>query len=195
LELIRSIPAGVVGQTFYPVLFAHLDWPGAPVWVHTSVGEIVWGDQTWVGVGHLGGFEIPAEALGGVVASEAVLSLVGVPADLDGYADDLIRGRNVDIYIGALMGRPGEVGGNILTGDPVRLFAGTMDGLDIDASATSNGVDHQARVTVTTGPSARSMATAFHSDEDQRAKFPGDTAGRHLILAVAKAQRLTWPEN
>lgn len=187
-------------QGSYPVLMAHLDWPDAPVWAHSGVGPIHWNGHIWQGVGTVGNVQIPEEGAE-IAAIEAILSLAGVPADLDGYADDTIRNGSVVLYIGAVQGRPGGASGrettgpgSTLVGAPTQLFSGIMDILTLTASATDEGVDHEAQVTVLTGQEARSMASISHSDEDQRRKYPTDTAGRHTILAYARAQRLYWPE-
>lgn len=205
MDLTRQIDPSTLAAlsgVFFPILMVYADWPGAPVYAHSGAGSIFWGGETWVGVGALGGVDIPAEAISGVVSAEAILSLVGVPVDLDGRLDDAIRGRTVAVYFAVLSGRPGGYDGQQVSGEgvtivgsPVPLFFGTMDAFDLDTSATQSGVSHEARVTVTTGPSARSMATIYHTDEDQRKRHPGDTAGRLLIMAYAKAQKLTWPEN
>lgn len=204
MELRRGVhpdTLGALSRGGFPILMAHLDWPDAPVRAHTGVGNITWGGKVWRGVGTMGNIEIPAEA-NEIAAMEAVLSLAGIPADLDGYADDAIRNRDVALYLCAVAGRPGghdgrqtEGAGNTIVGAPVQLFSGLMDGLTLTASATDEGVEHEAQVSVATGVEARSSATAFHSDEDQSRNYPGDTAGRLVILAFAKAQRLTWPEN
>lgn len=197
MDLTRGVPPAtlaVMAGVFHPVLFAYLDWPDAPVHVHSATGPITWGGHEWKGVGPLGGVDIPSESMGGVAAVEAALSLIGVPADLDGLADDQIRGKAVEVYLGTLAARPGD-GGPVLIDDPVSLFFGTMDVLDLSASQEGANVSHTATVTAATGPSARSMASISHSDEDQRRAFPGDTAGRLVILSYAKAQKLTWPEN
>lgn len=205
MDLTRGLSAptlAAIQRPFFPLLFGHLDWPDAPVRAHTGVGPITWGGHTWTGVGPLGNVEIPTEAMGSVVATEAILSLIGVPADLDGFADDQIRGRAVSLHLGVVQGRPGGVDGmstsgpgNVLIGAPVELFSGVMDILDLDASADGTEISHQARVTAITGPGARTRASLTHNDEDQRSKYPTDTAGRHVILAYAKAQKLKWPEN
>lgn len=192
---------GALAGPSYPVLFAYLDWPGGEVRAHSGVGTITWGGQDWTGVGTVGQVEVPEEAPG-VAAHEAVLSLAGVPADLDGYADDQIRNRTVGLWIGILAGRPGghdgaqaAGSGSTLIGTPVELFAGTMDGLSMTDSASDEGVEHQVQVMVATGIEARSGASIRHSDEDQRRAYPSDTAGRLVIMAIANSQRMTWPEN
>lgn len=204
MELRRGVQSetlAALSNGAFPVLFAHLDWPEVPVFVHSGVGQIPWGGQTWRGVGMLGNIDLPAEA-SEIAAVEAVLSLAGVPADLDGYADDAIRNRSAILHLGAVAGRPGgndgkqvEGPGSTLVGLPVQLFSGTMDGLTLTASAADGGVEHEAQISVATGQEARSMASVSHSNEDQRRRYPSDSAGRLVILAFAKAQRLTWPEN
>ena len=203
MELRRVVDPATLSafrQGSYPVLFAWLDWPDAPVWAHTGVGQITWGGQTWTGVGTVGNVQIPEEGAE-IAAVEAILSLAGVAADLDGYADDTIRNRSMTLHIGAVLGRPGGHDGkqttglgSKLAGEPTQLFSGIMDMLTLTASGTDEGVTHETQVSVLTGQEARSSASLSHSDEDQRRKYPADTAGRHTILAYAKAQRLTWPE-
>lgn len=195
MDLRRGLTAdqlAALAGPIYPVLFAFADWPDDPVHAHSAVGTITWGGHDWIGIGPLGGVSIAAEEAGGIVPAQAVLTLIGAPADLDGRADDAIRGRVVRLYIGLLTGRPGD--STTLIGDPVDLFAGHMDVLDLAAESAETGVSHTAAVTVVTGPSARSRATIYHSDEDQRASYPGDTAGLLVALAWARAQKLTWPE-
>lgn len=203
MELRRGVdPAllAALSRGGYPVLFAWLDWPDAPVWAHTGVGPITWGGKTWQGVGTVGNIQLPEEGAE-IAAVEAILSLAGVPADLDGYADDTIRNRSMTLHIGAVQGRPGGHDGkrttgpgSTLVGQPTQLFSGILDILTLTASATDEGVEHEAQVSVLTGQEARSMASLSHSDEDLRRKHPADTAGRHTIMAFARAQKLTWPE-
>lgn len=184
-------------QTSYPVVFIYLDWPDATVRFHTSVGNLTWGGYLWKGMGELASMDIPAEQAG-IAVLDATLALAGVPADLDGFADDRIRNRPAELYIGSLSDRPGGVDGNqpgTLVGMPARIFSGTMDGLSLVATAVDDGVQHEARVTVTTGQEARQNATIYHSNEDQRRLYPSDTAGRLVIMNFANAQKITWPQN
>lgn len=204
MELRRGVDPALLASLSrggFPVLFVHMDWPGAPVWCHSGVGTIDWGGRRWSGVAGVGAVDIPAEG-GEIAALEAMLSLAGVPADLDGFGDDAIRGRTVALYLGGVAGRPGGHDGRqasgpgaTLIGQPVSLFSGTMDALTLTTSRTDEGVEHEAQVAVATGVEARSMASIFHSDEDQRRFHPADTAGRLVVLSFARAQKMTWPES
>ena len=197
MELVRGVDPDMLSamaDPFFTVGFAFLDWPDTPVYAHSGVGTITWGGHDWMGVGVLGDIEIPPESAG-VAAVEAMLSLAGLSADIEDYADDEIRNRTVEIYLGTVAARPGDPGGTTLRGSPVSLFSGTMDGLSILASRGESGVTHQAKIPVATGPSARSAATIYHTDENQRARHPADTAGRLVILSYARAQKTTWPES
>ena len=200
MELKRGVPAPLLNaltQVSHPVIFTYIDWPDSPVHVHSAVGVLTWGEEDWNGVGIAGNIEIPAES-SSVAAVEATLSLVGVPADLGGFADDQIRGREARIFVGALTDRPGGATGKesgTLVSDPVHLFSGLMDGLEMVASDAPEGVSHEVRVLIATGVEARSMASVSHSYDDQKRSYPSDTAGRHLLNARARAEKLTWPEN
>lgn len=197
VALTRGVPApmlSAIGDTFYPVLFVWLDWPGAAVRAHSGVGTITWGGHNWTGVGHFGEVSLPEEA-GSMVATEANLSLVADPAALDDYMGDAIRNLSGEVYIGVVTARPGEAGGTVLVSDPITVFSGTMDGMVMDVEPGDKGFTTKAVVSLITGPGARSDATIYHSDEDQARRYPGDTAGRLVVLALARQQKLYWPEN
>ena len=198
VALRRGVPPEMLAAmqgTFYPVLFVHLDWPGDPVRAHSGVGVISWGGYDWTGVGDFGDVAIPDEAAGSMVATTATVSLVASPEDFDAFLDDQIRNRAGSIAMGVVAARPGDPGGNDLVAAPVPVFFGTMDGMAMTVDPTENGVQSTMTITLSTGPGARSAATIAHSDADQSAKYPGDTAGRLVALSYARAQKYTWPES
>lgn len=188
VALTRGIPSAMLtalADTCYPVVFVYLDWPGGAVRAHSSGGTIVWGGHSWTGVGRFGSITLPGE-FGGMVNAEAELQLIADPVTLDDYTDDVIRNRDGEVFFGLLTGRESGV----LVSDPVSVFAGQMDVMVVEATAEG----HAATLSLITGPGARSDAAVFHSDQDQARKYPGDTAGRLVALAVATAQKTTWPE-
>lgn len=189
VALTRDVPSAMMtalAGTFFPVLFVYLDWPGGAIRVHSSSGTITWGGYDWDGVGQFGSVSLPGE-FGGMVNTEAQLSLMGDPETLDEHTDAAIRNRDAVIYFGCLTSRAGST----LVSDPVVAFSGQMDVYSLEA----NEAGHAAVVSLITGPGARRDAAVYHSDQDQALKFPGDTAGRLLALAVANAQKTTWPES
>ena len=130
--LSRGLPdallAALSGPVFHPVIFAWLDWPGAPVRAHGATGVLHWGGQDWQGLGGVGGISLPGEDLGGIATAEAEVTLVAGPDAFDAYLDDRIRNRAAAIWIGCLAARPGTPGAALVS-EPVAVFHGTMDRL------------------------------------------------------------------
>ena len=195
MDLTRGTPAGLMaalaGPYFHPVVLAEIDWPGAPLRAHSGAGQISFGGQIWQGVGRFGAIDVPEEVMT-AVPSEFGMAIITDFPEIEPYTDTVIRGRAGRVLLGATT----TPGGNDLIG-AVEIVAGTADGLalrveveDADGEVT---VYYRIAVTMTTGPSMRSAASIAHSDEDQRRAFPADTAGRHLILAEANAQKTLWP--
>lgn len=196
MDLTRGTPsallASISGPYFHPIVLAFIDWPGEPLRAHSGRGDIVFAGQTWIGVGRFGGIEVPDEAMSGV-ASEFRMSLVTDFPDIEPYTDTVIRGRVGQLFLGATQ----TPGGNDLIG-AVEIVTGTADGMGMKFDVIEQDgqtIDaYRIEVTMTTGPSMRSAASVVHSNEDQRRAYPNDTAGRHLILAEANAQKTLWPE-
>lgn len=188
---IHSATKAALQGVFYPVVMVHLDWPGGHVYAHSGAGTITWGGQSWLGVGKFGGLEVPGESPG-LAAPQASLTLIGDPSTLFDLLAEPIRNRPGEVYE-ALTTVPG---GNILIGDPITLFSGHMDAMRYRLMAQEEGglivVDHVVQIDLGSGPGARSSAAVLHSYEDQIEKFPGDTAGRHLINIEAQAENLDW---
>lgn len=196
MDLTRNTPpallAALSGPFFYPVVLVDLDWPGARLRAHSNSGNISFGGQTFTGVGAFGEVSTPAEGLMGV-PEEFHLAVTCDWDELAAYADTVIRGRIGTIYLGATA----TWGGTDLIG-AVDVITGTCDGMVL----RSEEVDEDGHpvilftltVTLSTGPSYRTMAAISHSHEDQSRAYPSDTAGRHLMFAQADAQKTQWPE-
>lgn len=174
---------------FHPVLMVYLDWPGGAVRAHSGAGTITWDGHNWLGVGQFGEVEIPGEAPG-LAASNVSLSLLGVPPDIWDTLEAPIRNRPGRLWV-ALTTQPG---GNVLVGEPIDLFIGHMDAMRYRLRREDGGVSHAVQIDLGSGPGARSSSAVLHSLEDQADKFPGDTAGRHLINVEAHAENEPWPK-
>ncbi|WP_299145976.1 hypothetical protein [uncultured Tateyamaria sp.] len=181
MELSRAIDAALAvtlaSGFIKPVVFVHIDWPDNPVWVHSNTGEIEWNGQIWAGVGDLGSLTIPEEGEG-IVPSEARLTIMGdAETALDESARQDVRGRVVSIWVGSTE----TPGGTDLVGEPLDAFSGTVDVPDYED--LERGLTAAFAIDVATGPGARSGAQIVHSDEDQQARFPGDTLFRRVSHA------------
>lgn len=196
MDITRGVPAALLaaisGPYFHPVVLMHVDWPGAPLWMHSNRGNIAWQGKTWLGVGKFGQVEVPEEIAEGIPADFSIALFSDFP-DLEDYLDTVIRGRDCRVYLGATT----EPGGTSLIG-AVEIAAGTADGMGVSMEVMDDDGQtitlYGIRVTVSTGPSSRSLASISHSHEDQQRHFPGDTAGRHLMFAQSQAQKTLWPE-
>lgn len=194
MDLKRGLSAGqlaaIAGESFYPVVFVWLDWPDAVVRCHSAVGTLTWGGYDWTGVGDAGQVGVPEEVVD-IVASAATVGLIKSPTDLEALLDDVIRNRSGAIYMGWLDARPGTTGAALI-GTPIEIFSGYMDGREASVERIEEGYFHGMQIQLGSGPSVRADASVFHSDEDQRRLHPADTAGQHLLFALAKVERMIW---
>ncbi|MBB4207288.1 hypothetical protein [Roseinatronobacter bogoriensis] len=181
--------AAIAAGSFCPVVMVYLDWPEGPVRAHSNVGPIQWQGHEWLGLGKFAGLSAPEEAAG-LAQSAASLQLIGAPDEVDAYLDSPIRGRPGEIWFGVVT----ERAGNVLIGEPFRIFAGYMDAMRDTIQAADGGITRVITIDVANGPSQRLSASLFHTDEDQRRTHPNDTAGRLVINSEARFERLSWPE-
>ena len=196
MDLMRVIhpatQAALSGDAFHPVVFVWLDWPGEALRAHSGTGPITWDGHIWQGVGKFGAVEVPEEGASGVPVDMSLSIVCDLPM-LAEYADAKIRQRPGAIWMGVTT----EPGGNVLIGEPVEMARGTMDTLvlttEIDAGEAQVSIWYRLTAGMTTGPGYRTAAAIAHSHEDQSRQFPGDTAGKKLVLANARAEKTLWP--
>ncbi|MGR3605331.1 hypothetical protein [Sulfitobacter sp.] len=175
---------------FYPAMLTYADWPGEEIRLHTGAGNLSWNGETWMGTGKLVQFTAPMEQ-GGLATSEATIRVAATVEDMLAERGKIIRNRDLVVYFGVTTNE----GGPVLDADPVELFTGYFDSRKGSLTRSDGGLVHDMVLGLGIGPSARSSASITHSYEDQIAKYPGDTAGRH----VQKANKLRfnpqqWPE-
>ncbi|HDZ80720.1 MAG TPA: hypothetical protein ENH56_05680 [Roseobacter sp.] len=175
---------------FHPVLLTYADWPGEEIRIHTGAGNLSWGGYTWLGAGKLVQFSAPQEA-GGLATSEATVRVAATVENMLAERGKIIRNRNLTVWFATTT----KGGGNILKADPVELFNGYFDSRTGMLTRADGGLAHDMVLGLGVGPSARASASITHSYEDQIAKYPGDTAGRHVQNAnKLKFNPQQWPE-
>jgi len=180
-----TVLTALAGPVVYPVIMVALDWPGGFIRFHSSVGVITWGGFDWTGTGPFDSISVGEEGEG-LASSDASIRLLGPLAESLEDSEAVIKNRPAVIYAGLVT----QPAGTVLIGDPFVQFSGAMDGLVYSQDDGQHGL----QLTMTAGPGARVGASITHSYEDQLAKYPGDTAGRHTQLAAANARVRTWPE-
>jgi hypothetical protein len=180
----RDVPDEIleaIKNAYYPVLLVHVDWPDAPIFAHTGEGNILLDGQTWLGVSEFGAVTAPEEDQSDV-AVEAELIIAGTEEKVLEQLDDNPLYRDADIYWGLTT----EPGGNVLIG-VMEHFIGYVSDHGFSKTDGDPG-EHVGRLTLGSGPSARSGATVLHSHEDQIANYPSDTLFEKLVYASTLIQ-------
>lgn len=193
MGLTRGASAGLIadlGGHFHPVLLTYADWPGEEIRIHSGAGSLSWGGFTWLGAGKLVQLQAPEEA-GGLATSGGSVRVAATVEDMLAERGKVIRNRMLNVYIGTTT----TPAGNVLKTDPVELFTGYFDSRTGSLTKASGGLAHDMVLGLGVGPSARSAASITHSYEDQIAKYPTDTAGRHVQNAnKLRYNPQQWPE-
>lgn len=183
---------------FHPTALFEVEWHDGTYHYHSGQGSLSWGGHTWFGLGYAVGsagvnlvdFTAPAEgdgmtADGGSVRMAATLEMVF------SQRGKLIRNRPLTAWLGAVT----EPAGQVLLADPVQVFTGYFDTRDYAFARGETDFTHDLLLGLGIGPAPRASAVIRHSAEDQMRSAPGDTAGRHLILAMRReANPPMWPE-
>ena len=130
-----------------------------------------------------GAIRLPAEEAG-MAATSGALTLGGLPEDIDDILTADCRGADVAVWFGAVTARAGSV----LVADPVLIWAGYVDALSASEARDGDGRSSTVTVGLASRQSQRLSAGFYHTDEDQQAEFPGDTAGRWLRAARQRLQ-------
>ena len=189
----RGAPSALItafSGHFHPVIMIAADWPDGTVYTHSGVGTLTHGGNDYSGNGGYVNLRLPDEG-GGIIASDAMVSLAGTLEDIMAERGKTIRNLPFLAYIGATT----TAGGTTLVSDPVDLFSGYYNSRSFTMRQDGEDFSHDLDLGLGSGPPARANASVTHSHEDQKTKFPGDTAGRHLQNMRKRAVNPpSWPE-
>lgn len=168
-------------STIAPVFFVKLEFDAADVNLHTRLGPITWGGDTYTGAGDIGGISAIDEDTE-LSRSNLQLTLRGLPTDLIAIiANEYYQGRTATIYLGYL-----NLTTNVLVDDPLVIYRGRMD-----TASTEQGETLTVTVTVESRFAAWDRPRARrYNDADQQSRYPGDT-GMQFIEATVGTQ-LVW---
>ena len=165
-----------------PVMMTLLDFASGYVSVHSAVGSIVWGSNTYVGVGTLGEVETIDE--GSELQAYGVrMRLRGIPNNVISIAlNESYQGRDAKIWLAAL-----DQQSYALISDPVLVFSGRMDNMQIQLGPESAEVTLSAENRLVDWDRPRSRR---YNDADQQAEYPGDLGFQFVEQMINKT--LFW---
>ncbi|WP_422073859.1 hypothetical protein [Tranquillimonas rosea] len=191
--------AALAEPPVHPCLLIEADWPDGVVRVHTGQYPMTWDGKTWMGSGYvvdsdervnLVDFAAPAEGEG-MTADGGTIRIAATLETILSERGKVIRNRQISVWFGVTTWNYG----NVLAADPVLLFTGYFDERNFELAREDNDFSHDLTLGLGLGPPPRANASVTHSAEDQKAAYPGDTAGRHLIHAEKRrVNPPVWPE-
>lgn len=130
-DLTAGMQTAVSGPVVKPILMVRIETAGAEIFVWSGVGDLVYGGNTYSGVGNFGGVSTVQEG-SDIRASGITLQLSGIPSALIAVAlADIRQSKKSIVYFGLL-----DVGSNALIVDPYIIFSGLTDVPQIDETAS-----------------------------------------------------------
>lgn len=148
------------------VMFVEMDLPSGWLRLHTRIGNIVWGGNTYLGVGQFGELgDIDEDAM--LRPSGVAVTLTGVDSSVITAAkDEACFGRHIAIYRGML-----NLSTMQLIADPELEFKGLLDTFTCTLGANTGSIVAQCE-----GELARWQRhnNSLLTHESQQALFPGD---------------------
>ncbi len=168
------------GQGARPVLLVRLAFDSGVETLWSGRGPLQWNGETYVGVGDIGAVGAIEEGIE-ARAFGVELTLSGVPASRLSLAlGEDVQGRRAEIRLGFL-----DTAG-ALVADPVLLFRGRMDSMNVSLGETATiALTAENRLADWDRPRVRRYAHA-----DQQARFPGDL-GFEFVNATTEKE-IVW---
>lgn len=163
-----------------PVMLVYLDFASGAVYVNSADRTIVFGGNSYLGVGNLG--QISDMREGAELQADGVsLQLTGVPPDLIALAlTDHYQGRAAKVWLAFLDAS------YALIADPVLAFSGRIDTIDAEIGDTGTlTLSAESRLIDWERPRLR-----YYTDVDQQTQYPGDL-GLQFVSQVAD-ETIPW---
>lgn len=180
---IRPMDAGtaaavIAGHVPY-IFFVRLDF-SQPLCVCSAAYNVFWYGIEWTGLGNLGGME-PLQEQAGLEAIGVRLTLSGVPSEMIALTlGEQYQGKPCQIWFAPL-----REDLRLLV-DPVRLFYGRMDTMNVEVGDTAT-ITVSAESRMATWDRAR---VRRYNNEDQQSRYPGDKGFEFVPQMVEK--NLQW---
>jgi len=161
---------------FPALVLVELDFADGVVRVCNASYTFSWDGNDWLGMGTLGSIEAISEG-SALQMYNCALTLSGIPSDLISEAlSQNYQGRNAIIRIAPLNSD------YTFIADPVIVFKGRMDTMDIEIGSTSKlSLSVESRLVDWDRPRIRRF-----NDDDQRSEFPNDRGFKYVAQVVQK---------
>lgn len=164
-------------STPVPVLFVKMEFDGGNVCLHSRIGSVSWGGDTYTGVGTLGNVS-PAAEVSDLSSSQINLTLSGLPLDiLSALFNEQYQGRLATVFLGYLNETT-----LVLVDTPAIVYKGLMDTHDIEQGETFS-------ITLSVGSRFAAWdkpITRRYNNATQQARFPGDTGLQYIEQTTNK---------
>lgn len=179
-DLPTGLGAALAGPTLHPVFLVALDWSGGLVRAWNGYRDLVWGGNTYVGTGHLGGISAVKESRD-LAANGVTLTLSGIPsANLTLALANDSQGRSAKIWLGEINSA------GAFTIDPYLLFDGVIDVTSIEDDGTTATIAVQLEKELI---DKRARGRRY-THEDQIIDFPTDRGFEYVAGLADKP--LNW---
>lgn len=165
----KSIASGTLAasaaSTIHPVIFVKLQFDGGNVNIHSELGDITYGGDTYNGIGKLGAVG-GMEECSDLSRTPITLSLSGIPNDIISILlAEQYQGRLATVSLGYL-----DLTTRVLVDSPAVIYRGNIDTADFQIGKDS---------TITLSVESRFAAwdiplTRRYNNSDQQLRYPGD---------------------
>lgn len=176
-----DVVAALQARVVRPISFIELLFDGGDFRTSTGIGDIEWGGHTWTGTGVVIGIS-PVDETQSLESRSAQLTVSGVPSEIITIAlAEPYQGRPAKIYLGFMDEN------DQLIGDPIVLFIGAMDTMEI---AEDGG---QSTIAITLEHSLAALTRAKprrYTPEDQKELYPSDR-GLDFVPSL-QDKEITW---
>jgi hypothetical protein len=157
--------AAIAAGTVKPALIAEIQVQGGYVRAWSGIGDLIFGGETYTGVGNFGGVS-PVKESSDLQSNGCQFILSGIPSGLVSSALGSLRyGRTAKLWFGILDSS------DALIEDPYLLFSGLTDNAQINEGADTSSitVTAESRMVDLDRPRSRRYTT-----EDQQIDYPTD---------------------
>lgn len=161
----------------HPVLFVKMEFDGGDVNLHSELGDISFGGDTYTGVGKLGEIS-PANEVSDLSQSQINLTLSGLPNDLISiFLGEQYQGRLATVFLGYF-----NLTTHILVDTPTIIYRGLIDTPDFDQGQTfSISLSVGNRFAAWNTPNIRR-----YNNANQQVRYPGDNGLRFIEKTTNK---------